>query len=207
MVDLLDRAESHISKLSKGMRQRVGLAQALIHDPDVLILDEPTIGLDPSQIIDVRKLIKTLGQERTVLLSTHILSEVEQICDRAIIVIGGKVWADIALRNLGQNEDITLTLRTAYSSEAVPVALGDLQGVYTIQSLGNNQFRVVFDGRDDTRKLLAQTVVSQGWGLLEMVNERVSLESLFLRYQREAEAIAIQEAEMKRASEASEEEE
>ncbi len=207
MVDLLDRAESHISKLSKGMRQRVGLAQALIHDPDVLILDEPTIGLDPSQIIDVRKLIKTLGQERTVLLSTHILSEVEQICDRAIIVIGGKVWADITLRNLGQNEDKTLTLRVADSSEGVPLALGDLPGVYTIHALGHNQFRVVFDGRDDTRTLLAQTVVSQGWGLLEMVNERVSLESLFLRYQREAEALAIQEAEMKRASEASEEEE
>ncbi len=97
-VDLTQRAASLIGSLSKGLRQRVGLAQALLHDPAVLILDEPTIGLDPRQITEVRELIKTLGQERTVLLSTHILSEVEQICDRAIILINGRVRADFALK-------------------------------------------------------------------------------------------------------------
>ncbi len=205
MVDLLDRADSHISKLSKGMRQRVGLAQALIHNPDVLILDEPTIGLDPGQIIDVRQLIKSLGQDRTVLLSTHILSEVEQICDRAIIIIAGKVWADISLRDLGQGEEKALTLKLAQPGDAA--ALSSTQGVYTVQSIDANHLRVVFDGRDDTRSQIAQAVISQGWGLLEMSNERLSLESLFLRYLREAEALAIQKTVDEQEDEAGEEEE
>jgi ABC-2 type transport system ATP-binding protein len=198
MVDLLDRAESHINKLSKGMRQRVGLAQALIHDPAVLILDEPTIGLDPSQIIDVRQLIKTLGQDRTVLLSTHILSEVEQICDRAIIVIGGKVWADIALRDLHHTGGNALHLEIAQPGENAAATLADLKGVQSVQSLSTNAYRLTIDGRDDTRTHIANVVTSQGWGLLEMSNERASLEKLFLRYLREAEALAaphVEEAE------------
>lgn len=207
MVDLLDRADSHISKLSKGMRQRVGLAQALIHNPDVLILDEPTIGLDPGQIIDVRQLIKSLGQDRTVLLSTHILSEVEQICDRAIIIIAGKVWADIALRDLGQGEEKALTLKLAQLTDAAAPTLTQTNGVFSVQSVDANHLRVVFDGRDDTRSQIAQTVTSQGWGLLEMSNERLSLESLFLRYLREAEALAIQKTEDEQKDQAGEEEE
>ena len=207
MVHLLDRAESHISKLSKWMRQRVGLAQALIHNPDVLILDEPTIGLDPGQVIDVRKLIRELGKDRTVLLSTHILTEVEQICDRAIIVIAGKVWADIALRDLGQGEERALTLKVAQPGETFIQTVADLKGVHAVVPYGTNQYRVTFDGRDDTRVQIANIISERGWGLLELGTERVSLENLFLRYLREAEALAVQEEEVEAESESSEEEE
>lgn len=205
MVHLLDRAESHISKLSKGMRQRVGLAQALIHNPDVLILDEPTIGLDPGQIIDVRKLIQELGKDRTVLLSTHILSEVEQICDRAIIIIAGKVWADIALKDIGRDEDKALTVKLAESGEDAAAKLASVKGVLTASPLGSNQFRLTFDGRDDTRTQIAQAATA--YGLLEMSSDRVSLETLFLRYLREAEALAFHETEQPDETSASEEEE
>ncbi len=205
MVHLLDRAESHISKLSKGMRQRVGLAQALIHNPDVLILDEPTIGLDPGQIIDVRKLIQELGKDRTVLLSTHILSEVEQICDRAIIIIAGKVWADIALKDIGRDEDKALTIKLAESGEDAAAKLASVKGVLTASPLGSHQFRLTFDGRDDTRTQIAQTATT--YGLLEMSSDRVSLETLFLRYLREAEALAVHETEQSDETSASEEEE
>lgn len=206
MVDLLDRAESHINKLSKGMRQRVGLAQALIHDPDVLILDEPTIGLDPGQIIDVRKLIKTLGQDRTVLLSTHILSEVEQICDRAIIVIGGKLWANISLRDLKHSTENALHLELAQPGADAAATLATIKGVQNVNSLSDNEFRLVIDGSDDTRTQVANLVTSQGWGLLEMSNERVSLETLFLRYLREAELLTLREAEAAAATQHEEEE-
>jgi len=99
MVGLIDRADSYIGNLSKGMRQRVGLAQALIHRPEVLILDEPTIGLDPGQVVEVRELIREIGKERTVLLSTHLLHEAQNICDRVLIINKGKiVTADEAVR-------------------------------------------------------------------------------------------------------------
>jgi ABC-2 type transport system ATP-binding protein len=111
-VDLLDRAESFVGNLSKGMRQRLGLAQALLHDPDVLILDEPTIGLDPAQIVEIRELITELGRERTVLLSTHILAEVEQICNRVILVIDGRIWADMSMAEIQAGGNL-LTLRLA----------------------------------------------------------------------------------------------
>jgi ABC-2 type transport system ATP-binding protein len=99
-VGLLDRANGYIGNLSKGMRQRVGLAQALVHKPEVLILDEPTIGLDPAQIIDVRNLIRETGKERTVLLSTHILSEAQQLCDRILIINNGKIVVEDTPENL-----------------------------------------------------------------------------------------------------------
>ncbi len=100
MVGLESRAESYIGSLSKGMRQRVGLAQALIHQPEVLILDEPTIGLDPAQVVEVRNVIKDIGKQRTVLLSTHILSEAQQICDRVLIINKGKIVAEDTPENL-----------------------------------------------------------------------------------------------------------
>lgn len=100
MVGMTDRADGFISNLSKGMRQRVGLAQALLHRPEVLILDEPTIGLDPGQVVDVRNLIREIGKERTVLLSTHILSEAQNICDRVLIINKGKIVTEDTTQNL-----------------------------------------------------------------------------------------------------------
>ena len=115
-VDLLDRAESFIGNLSKGMRQRVGLAQALLHDPDVLILDEPTIGLDPAQIVEIRQIIADVGRKRTVLLSTHILAEVEQICSRVIMIMDGRIYADLPMSHIKEGAT-QLTIQLAHPTE------------------------------------------------------------------------------------------
>ncbi len=191
-VDLLDRAESYIGSLSKGMRQRVGLAQALIHDPDVLILDEPTIGLDPRQVVELRALIKELGQERTILLSTHILSEVEQICDRVIMVIDGRIWADMPLADIiaGEGEHF-LALHLAHPEKTTAAQLETIAGVLDVQENENGRYRLTFNGRDDTRTSVAETVVNQAWGLLELTEARATLESVFLNKLKEAEAARV----------------
>lgn len=187
-VDLRDRAESFIGRLSKGMRQRVGLAQAMIHDPDVLILDEPTIGLDPRQVVEVRELIKELGKRHTILLSTHILSEVEQICDRVIMIINGRIWADMPLDELVGSESTEITLALAQPGEEVAAELGALPGVIAVTAVGHDRFRIGYDGREDTRLALTETAVRAGWGLLEASPDRRTLESVFLDKLREAES-------------------
>lgn len=185
-VDLLDRAESFISSLSKGMRQRVGLAQALLHNPDVLILDEPTIGLDPRQIVEIRELITALGQKRTVLLSTHILAEVEQICNRVIMIINGRIWADMTMQDIQQAENM-VSLRLAAPTEQTAAALQQVVGVSGVQAGVNGRFDLNVDGRDETRMAVAETAVNHGWGLLELTQTKASLENIFLNKLREAE--------------------
>ncbi|MCI0395804.1 MAG: ABC transporter ATP-binding protein [Chloroflexi bacterium] len=199
-VDLLDRAETHIGKLSKGMRQRVGLAQALIHDPDVLILDEPTIGLDPAQIREVRRLIVELGKKHTILLSTHILTEVEQICNRVIMIINGRIWADMPLKEItGQDGSTLLTLKLAQPAADTDATLGQLPGVLQVNQTQPREYQLLIDGREATRINVASTAVNAGWGLLELSAVRISLETLFLD--------KMNEAELARAAEAAEEEE
>jgi ABC-2 type transport system ATP-binding protein len=189
-VDLLDRAESFIGKLSKGMRQRVGLAQAMIHDPDVLILDEPTIGLDPRQVVEVRELVKELGKRHTILLSTHILSEVEQICDRAIMIINGQIWADMPLAQIvGEGPEQRLALTLAQAAPEASQLLDNIAGVADIEADGDRRYILTYDGRESTRQEVASTVVDAGWGLLEMRSDRVTLESVFLQKLREAEEV------------------
>lgn len=189
-VDLLDRAESFISSLSKGMRQRVGLAQALLHDPDVLILDEPTIGLDPRQIVEIRELITALGKKRTVLLSTHILAEVEQICNRVIMIINGRIWADMTMHDI-QQADNMVSIRLAAPDEQTAVSLRQVAGVSGVQSGVNGRFDLNVDGRDETRMAVAETAVNHGWGLLELTQTKASLENIFLNKLREAETSTI----------------
>lgn len=184
-VDLLDRAESYINTLSKGMRQRVGLAQALLHNPAVLILDEPTIGLDPRQIADVRQLIKKLGEQHTILLSTHILSEVEQLCSRVMMVINGQIRADLSMRELQSGKQLNVVVGKAPAE--VPAKLQEVSGVQQVKKMGDKEFALTFDGRDETKSRVAELVTTAGWGLLELYAERMSLETIFLNKLREAE--------------------
>lgn len=208
-VNLLDRAESFIGKLSKGMRQRVGLAQAMLHDPDVLVLDEPTIGLDPRQVVEVRELITQLGKRHTILLSTHILSEVEQICDRVIMVIDGQIWADMPMTQaIGTTGEKRMIVKLAAPAGDTPTRLGQIKGVHTVEANPKNQFTLTIDGRDDTRAQIAETAVHAGWGLLDMAYQRTTLEAVFLEKIKEAEAARMTEETIAEAMQpASEEEE
>lgn len=188
-VDLADRAGTLIGKLSKGMRQRVGIAQAVVHDPEVLILDEPTIGLDPKQIIEVRQLIRDLGGEHTIILSTHILSEAEQICDRVLIINKGHIIAEDTSANLAARleggERIRLETRTA-PANAVEI-LQAVPGVGKVLPAKPGVFDIECYQPNDCRPAIAQAVVEKGWGLLELRMIDVSLEDIFLELTAEQE--------------------
>lgn len=187
-VDLTTRAESLIGSLSKGLRQRVGLAQALLHDPPVLILDEPTIGLDPRQITEVRGLIKRLGEERTVLLSTHILSEVEQICDRAIILIHGRVRADFPLQqNFEEQQRVRVRCAHLPADALAQIEAGLAENITAVSlHRPTRSFELSLSETGDPTAVAA-FVLGQGWGLQELTPLRTDLESLFLQKLREAE--------------------
>lgn len=181
LVHLSERADDRIGKLSKGQRQRVGLAQALLHDPDVLILDEPTVGLDPRQIIEVRELIRQLGATRTVILSTHILPEVSMLCNRVVIIKKGRVVAvdtpQALTSRLQGSERIELRVQQMPSDTS---ALQRIPGVLGVQSDANGVLHVEAAPEQELRPQLAAAVVSQGWGLLEMHKVTLSLEEIFL---------------------------
>jgi ABC-2 type transport system ATP-binding protein len=172
-----------IKYLSKGLKQRVGLAQALLNDPPIIILDEPTTGLDPAQIVEVRNLIKALGGERTVLLSSHILPEVGQVCQRVIIVNQGRVVAEDTPKNL--TDQLQKGLRTVLSVDGpageVRAKLESLQGVTTVHtSQSQGEFVVESIPDEKVRPLLAKTIVESGWGLNEMKSVDLSLEEVFV---------------------------
>ncbi len=188
-VGMLNRAESLIGSLSKGMRQRVGLAQALLHDPDVLILDEPTIGLDPAQIREVRNLITELGKRHTILLSTHILSEVEQICNRVIMIINGQLYADIPLNQQGNTVDSMIVKLTVGKEDAgILTELSALPNVNHIHQENETGYSLTITQPDETRQNIAATVVENGWGLIGLATDSANLESLFMEKLREAES-------------------
>jgi ABC-2 type transport system ATP-binding protein len=177
-----------IRHLSKGYRQRVGIAQALIHNPEVLILDEPTVGLDPKQIIEVRELIKGLGGDHTIILSTHILPEVSMTCGRVIIINEGRVVASDTTENLTRRlrGSDNLYVEVEAPAEAVETKVRALAGVTgvlrrkTEKSRGNG-FLIETEIDTDVRRDLAALVVGQGWGLLEMRPVGMSLEEVFLQ--------------------------
>lgn len=183
-VNLGDREASYIGNLSKGLRQRVGLAQALIHQPEVLLLDEPTIGLDPAQIIEVRELIRRLGQERTILLSTHILTEAQQICDRVLIINNGRLVAEDTPENLqsqiaGASKIVVLS--SAETRELVDL-LDPLPQTMEIVA-GEREGEVIISSAPgtDIRPLLARKIVDAGLDLLELRTTGISLEEIFLQ--------------------------
>jgi ABC-2 type transport system ATP-binding protein len=176
-----------IGKLSKGYKQRVGLAQSLLNNPEVLILDEPTIGLDPKQIFEVRSLIKALAGDHTVILSTHILPEVSMTCNRVVIIHNGKVVAmdtPTGLTNQMKGaEKIALSVDGPMS--AVVDKLKSIQGVIGVkvdgeESGGPTNYTVECNLRTDLRRVLAKEIVSQGWGLLELRGVSMSLEDVFI---------------------------
>jgi ABC-2 type transport system ATP-binding protein len=178
-----------IGELSKGYRQRVGLAQAMIHEPEVLILDEPTSGLDPNQIVEIRNLIKHLGRAKTVILSTHILSEVQATCDRVIIVNEGKIVADGSPEQLQRQfhsaDIVTVELKTGANDPIVDVApkLRALAYVNTVTLLGHDKplsrFELHADKGQDVREAAFRLAVSEGWAVLELRRNVTSLEEVF----------------------------
>lgn len=198
MVHMEDRFASLIGSLSKGMRQRIGLAQAILHKPDVLILDEPTIGLDPVQIMDVRNIIRELGKEHTVLLSTHILSEAQQVCNRVLIINKGKIVAEDAPDRLQSR--LTGAKRFAIqaggSVEELTRVVASVNGVTRV--IPNSQGGIEFetDPGDDVRPQVARAVVQSGLDLLEFRAVGMSLEEIFVELTRnEPQAVEAPEAE------------
>ena len=175
-----------IANLSKGFKQRVGLAQALIHDPEVLVLDEPTVGLDPKQIIEVRELIKELGEDHTIILSTHILPEVSATCGRVIIINKGKIVAEDTPENLtsGLQGQERIEIEVDGPSKKVLAALSKIKGVLKVSEDGDGsikRYKIELEKEPDVRKAVAASVVNNGWGLLEMKSSGLSLEEIFLQ--------------------------
>jgi gliding motility-associated transport system ATP-binding protein len=188
-----DVADKHCSKLSKGYRQRVGLAQAIIHDPEVLILDEPTAGLDPKQIIETRDLIRGLAGNHTIVLSTHILPEVAQTCQRVIIINKGRIVASDTPENLTHQLKGAATLYVQVEPDGgdPEAALRDVPGVTGVTAADRHEryvgFEVESEPNRDIRRDIARTIVDRGWGLLELRPTRMSLEEIFLELTTEDE--------------------
>ena len=182
LVSMTDRTESYIGSLSKGMRQRIGLAQALLHRPEVLILDEPTIGLDPSQVVDVRKLIREIGKQRTVLLSTHILSEAQQICDRVLIINKGKIVVEDTPGNLQARlmgaERVIVRVRGEIGD--LPARIGKIKGAEKVKAQTDGSIEFGFKPEKDIRPEVARTIVKAGYELIEFRPVGLSLEEIFL---------------------------
>jgi ABC-2 type transport system ATP-binding protein len=172
-----------IGKLSKGYKQRVGLAQALLNNPQIVILDEPTVGLDPKQIIEIRQLIKGLSGEHTVILSSHILPEIEQTCERVVIINEGKVVAEDTVENLTNRMRGVqrINLQVEGDQDAVKKALQSVDAIQKMNvTMKDNVCEVEVESPQDIRKDLARVIVNNGLGLLELSTERFTLEEIFL---------------------------
>jgi ABC-2 type transport system ATP-binding protein len=172
-------------KLSKGYRQRVGLAQAILHNPPILILDEPTSGLDPKQVVEVRRLIRSLAGDHTIILSTHILPEVHTTCERVIIINHGRIVLSQSLRDLGaQDSERQTLLLELQAPRDVAQELAGVEGVRSLEPVPSNgarRYRLVCERGPAVRHRLASFVVQQGWQLLELRPQESNLEELYLR--------------------------
>ena len=179
-VGLGNEQGKRIGQLSKGYRQRVGLAQAFLHNPPVLILDEPTTGLDPNQLADIRQVIKTVGRDKTVLFSTHIMQEVEALCDRVIIINKGKIVADSPLAQLRGQTAQHLTLIAEFEHDLPDAtALGTLPGVLSVDHLGVGQYRLTATPDADLRAHIFRLAADRGLILVGLRQQETSLEGIF----------------------------
>jgi ABC-2 type transport system ATP-binding protein len=178
-----DKLSRLVGNLSKGYRQRVGLAQALVHEPEILILDEPTVGLDPRQIIEIRNLIGALGRDRTVILSTHILQEVTSICRKVAIINNGRLVAHDYIDKLSDelSGQLTIRLTVRRPDRLDSNKIRALRGVLVMEEEGDGRFKITVEKDPDLKERIASLVVSEGAGLLEMRAETMTLEDIFLR--------------------------
>ncbi len=169
-----------IGALSKGYRQRVGLAQALIHDPEILILDEPTSGLDPNQIIEIRNLISAIGKEKTVMLSTHIMQEVEAICDRIIIINKGKIVADDSIESIySHSKDQYITIVVEFDQETDQKQLEQIERVDEVAKIDNKNWLIQSSSNEDIRQNIFNFAVKSNLAVLSMQKKEKSLEEVF----------------------------
>ncbi|MGH8119015.1 MAG: ABC transporter ATP-binding protein [Gammaproteobacteria bacterium] len=177
---LEDSGRRLIRNLSKGFQQRVGIAQAIIHTPSVIILDEPTAGLDPIQIHEIRQLIRELGQDHSVILSTHILPEVQTVCNRVLIIHEGRLVLDKKLDSL-QEDGVKQRLRIAFKQPPAVEALTAIEGMNKVEQLGARHFRISIRPDSSALDLLVQRSANSCWGLYEIMPETGSLEETFMR--------------------------
>ena len=183
---LNDYYHTFVGRLSKGYRQRVGIAQAILHEPQVLILDEPTIGIDPIQVVETRQLIKDLGRENTIVLSTHILPEVSMICDRVLIIHEGQIVAEDTPRSLAERLQGVerLAVEVEGPADQVAAVLRKVQGVVNVaysEAGDRNTFRLQLRRGADLRDDISRAIIENGWGLLGLQMESMSLEEIFLK--------------------------
>ncbi|MCX7084070.1 MAG: ATP-binding cassette domain-containing protein [Methylococcales bacterium] len=170
-----------IANLSKGFQQRIGIAQAIIHNPAVIILDEPTVGLDPIQIREIRHLIKELGADHSIILSTHILNEVQEVCSDVLIIRKGNVLIKESLENLTQSvTKKSLLVKTNKTVEQR--ILLSIPGINSLDLLPNNNLKIDYDPNQDCSQKIAETIILNGWELVEMTPIKTSLEDLFIAY-------------------------
>jgi len=179
LTGLTIESKKKIGQLSKGYKQRVGLAAALIHEPEVLILDEPTSGLDPNQIIEIRNVIKQQGQNKTVLFSSHILQEVEAICDRVIIINKGNIVVDDSLANLQKGKNDTQILNVQFSDAVEISMLERLQSVFRIDEVSDTNFKLHTANPELVRKHLFNLAVAYNLNIVSLQTEGYSLEEVF----------------------------
>ncbi|MBN4052216.1 gliding motility-associated ABC transporter ATP-binding subunit GldA [Sphingobacteriaceae bacterium AH-315-L07] len=179
VTGLVPEMKKKIGALSKGFRQRVGLAQALIHDPKVIILDEPTSGLDPNQIVEIRELIKTLGKKKTVMLSTHIMQEVQEICDRVIIINNGEIVADDTTENIKEKGGSVVTVVIEFKESPVKEKIEKVNYVNSVKELGNNKWLVQTDNETEAKASLFEFAKNNDLVLLSMEKKDSNLEDVF----------------------------
>ena len=179
LVGLTVESKKRLGQLSKGYKQRVGLAAALIHDPEVLILDEPTSGLDPNQIIEIREVIKTLGRDKTVLFSSHILQEVEALCDRVVIINKGRLVADSSLSRLRKEGSGAGSIRVAFREALEAVTFQQLRGVDSVSRLSEEEWELQTQEPDEVKKQLMELALQNNWNIVSLQSENQSLEAIF----------------------------